>query len=292
MHLSDIFPVRSIYLGSGFAVLVWGLPYVFGLVVHYLRIGRWAKGISWLLLVLFIPSFMLARVFAWGLENDLYTPRTILMSVSCVVVTGQAVFWGLLWMEHRRRGEPAAWRTIAHAAFIASLVLSFLSFGGFFVEKRYRYLETVRLRQQTETDLKHLDKVGYAPYPDAVYEFGDCMIRAEYENETLAGYTQDMPGGYNGFLSIDFRTTDDPLRVIHFYSDHAWTAGLTVRRGVSRATGAPVMVGFGARDDAIVVEQLPPGREPSNGNWAVTVYWKIPKGFQESLDLGFRLEGI
>lgn len=290
--LSDIFPVRTIYLGSGFAVLIWVLPYAFGTTIHHFTAGRWARGVGWILFILFIPSFVLARVFAWGLENDLYTPRTVLMSISCLVMAGQAVLWWLLWTEYRKRGEPAGWRTTANWAFIASLILLLMSLGSFYLEKRYRYLEGTRRRQQAMADAQHLEKAGYLPYPNAHYRFGECMIRESYEDVTLAGYLEDRPGAYRQALDINFQTDDDPSKVLDFYSDRARKAGMTVRRGTSRTSGAPVIVGVGAERRAMVIELLPLRADPSVGDWSATIYWDTPKGFEESLDLNFELEGM
>lgn len=289
--LSEISPIRNIYFSSSYAVLVWLQPYAYGVTVYHLKKEHWAKAVGWIAIIFLVPSFILARIFAWGLENDLYTPRTILMGVSAVVMAGQTVFWWLLWNEYHRRREINPWRTISVTAFISSLVLSFLSLTSFYVEKQYRYLEGVRVLHQTEIDNRHLSDVGYVQYPNATYPFGDCTIRSSHEDEVLAGYVSNRPGAYNESISVHFRTSDDPSQVINYYSGHVRLAGLTVRQGTSRISGQPVLIGTRSDRTAIIFEFLKIGGAASPGDWNITAYWDTPDGFQANLDRSFDLEG-
>ncbi len=262
--------LRSIYLGSAFAILMWMLPYAIGMLVHYFSSHRWGKAVGWLLMVLFIPSLILAFVFKLALESVLYTPNMILLSISCWVMIGQAILWRMIWFGYVRRRQTSGWRTVALPAFYASLVLAFLAFGSFVGERGTRYYEAVRAQKQIEEDREHLSAAGYEQYPGADFLFGHSLIRGS-------------GSGCGESLSLHFRTGDSPEQVLDFYRESADRAGLRVRMGTRPGTGIPVLVVLG-EDTAMEVEGW------SEDTWLVTVYWDIAEDFEERMERWHELE--
>ncbi len=290
-ELSDIIPVKSIYFGSGFAVLVWIVPYALGSMVYHWLSRHRVRASGWLLLVLLVPSFVLARIFAWGLDEDLYRPRTSLMAITCVVMLGQALFWGLLLNEYRTRRETGSWRSVANTAFIVSIILALLSLGSFILEKRYRYLEGVRLSRLAVSDQTHLEDVGYAAYPLAEYPFGECMIRSGGGEDGVGGHTGKGYSACGDCLGIHFNTPDESARVLNFYKILARSKGLMTWTGASRASGMPAMVAFSDDHTSIVIEELKANGDSDANDWGVTVYWNTPPDFGFLIALSFDLSG-
>ena len=265
--------LRSIYLSSGFAVLVWLLPYAVGVTYYHLLSRHWKRAVGWLLLVLFVPSLVLAWVFAHALENVIYVPHTTVLIVSCCVMVAQAVFWRLVWYRYRKEGEISHRRTIAFCAFLISILLTLLAVGSFFKEWAYDYRAYAHLQQQSVEDQERLDMVGYAPYPDAEYPLGTGMIHGD-----------GCMGGDGGFLSMQFRSADEPGRVLDFYRERAGSAGLRTYSGMNSSGGNPMMIALGDDRTAMEVQGW------SEDMWLVTIYWNTSYDFRERIELDYKLE--
>ncbi len=258
--------LKSIYLSSGFAFLIWLLPWVVGVMMHHFLARHWKRGLGWLLLVLVLPSFIAARIFAYSLEGILYTPHTGMLTISIAVLAFQAVHWRITWRRFYDNKKYAPRRAIAFYAYLVCILLSFLGVGIFIKETIYKYRVKSEVLQERTEALETMMSVGYMPYPGAGYPFGEILSRT-------AG-SPDYQSGESMTLIQQFSTTDDSATAIGFFTE---LSDLNKNQSVSGITingGRPVFASI-SRDGTLL--EL---TEWSDGNWLVIITEPFTNDFE------------
>jgi len=266
--------LRSIYLSSAFAILLWIFPWVIGQMSYHFHQRHWKRAVGWFLAVLLIPSLILAWIFAHALENVLYTPHTTLLIVSIIVMIVQAVHWRLMWKDYRDSNIIHKMRTVALYAYLVSSLLGLLGIGSLIKEFTYKYKENQVAAEQADRVTEILASTGYIPYPGALYPLGKIPVIGQLEPEN--------DDENRGTLTIQFRTDDPEDDVIDFYNATARANGNWAVHGITHDGTSRCLVVLGENHTAM---EFINWREEF---WIVVVHY----GFTGGLDHLSNLEYI
>lgn len=269
ISLTDIIPVRSIYFGSAFALMIYIMPFAMGRMIYHFTTRHWKRATLWIFLVFMVPSLFLATIFAMRLENVLYTPKQAIFSISCWLMLEQAFVWRLVWLQQYRKREMNYWRIVSITAFWISLAITISAFGAYYKERGQERLAEAHHQWQMSQDAKRFNEVGYVQYPGAEFVYGNYPVRGESE--------------FGESITIHFRTDDLSEDVLEFYRKSALGAGLDSRIGKRVSTGADAMVAIG-EESGMVVES------GSGSDWFVTVYWDVSEDFAERVLESYEFE--
>jgi len=266
--------LRSIYLSSVFAVLVWVFPWVVGNMLYHFQERHWKRATGWLLGFLIIPSLILAWIFTYALENILFTPHTMLLYISIIVMMVQAAHWRVLWRSYRDRNIIHRLRTIALYAWMTSSLLGFLGIGSLIKEYTYKHKERQIATEEALRVGEILASAGYTPFPGALYSLGEKPVIAHLESE------DDEIG--RGTLTIQFHSDAHPDDVLDYYNKNSRAQGNWALRGITRVNGKPSLIVLGENRTAMEITGW------TDGYWIVSVHY----GFEGGLDQLTQLEYI